>query len=42
MASKKLTLYEHLARIRHIKSEKRAKANRENGLLGGRPKGKKK
>jgi hypothetical protein len=34
---KPITLAEHLARIRKIKSEKRAKASRDNGNKGGRP-----
>lgn len=33
-----LSLSEHLARIRAIKTKKRAEASRENGKLGGRPK----
>lgn len=35
---KNKTLIEHLRRIGSIKTEKKAKASRENGKKGGRPK----
>jgi len=33
-----VTLAEHLSRARTVTSEKKAKASRENGKKGGRPK----
>ena len=38
MSPKELSLAEHLSRIGSIKSPAKAKASRENGLKGGRPK----
>lgn len=35
--SETLTLNEHLAKIRKIKSDARSQASRDNGKLGGRP-----
>ncbi len=35
---KEVTMLEHLTRIGKIKTKKKAKASRENGKLGGRPK----
>lgn len=35
---KEITLREHLTRIGKIKTEKKARASRKNGKLGGRPK----